>query len=157
MMNKFLIIIIFNIALTSFAIAQNGTIRGTVTDAANGEPLFGVNVILEGTSNGSVTDFDGKFEINTNPGTYNIVVSFVTYSKITIQNVEVKSGEVTIIDNISMKEDIEQLGEVVVTAKALRTNEAALLTIKRKSSNLMDGISAANFRKIGDANAAGAC
>lgn len=155
-MSKFFITIIFNIVITSFALAQNGTIRGTVTDAANGEPLFGVNVLLEGTTNGAVTDFDGKFEIKTNPGTHNLIVSFVTYSKITIQNVVVKSGEVTIIDNLSMKEDVEQLGEVVVTAKALRTNEAALLTIKRKSSNLVDGISAANFRKIGDANAAGA-
>ncbi len=67
-----------------------------------------------------------------------------------------QSGQVTIVDNISLKEDIEQLGEVVVTARALRTTEAAFLTIKRKSPNLIDGISAANFRKMGDGNAAAA-
>jgi TonB-dependent receptor len=48
------------------------------------------------------------------------------------------------------------MSEVVVTAKAIRTTEEALLTVKRKSPNVMDGISAASFRLIGDANAAAA-
>lgn len=136
--------------------AQSGIIRGTVTDGANGEPLYGVNVVIQGTTTGAVTDFDGKFEIKASTGTYNLQVSFVTYSTITIEGVQVKADDVTILENIAMKEDIEQLGEVVITAKALRTTEAALLTVKRKSSNLVDGISSANFRKIGDSDAAGA-
>ncbi|GAB3329714.1 TonB-dependent receptor [Marivirga atlantica] len=145
------IILFFGVSLNAFA--QKGTIRGTVTDAANGEPLFGVNAVIAGTTTGAVTDFDGKFQINVEPGTYTLQISFVTYQKITIEGVEVKEGGVNIIDNISMKEDVAQLGEVVVTAKAIRTTEAALLTVKRKSTNLMDGISSASFRKIGDSDA----
>src|SRR5690606_10803398 len=49
-----------------------------------------------------------------------------------------------------------ELQEVVVTAQAIRTSEEALLTVKRKSANLLDGISSANFRKIGDSDAASA-
>lgn len=153
---KFLSSLIILILCASFAFSQSGIIRGTVTEASTGEPLFGVNVVIAGTSTGAVTDFDGKFEIKAQPGSYSVQVSFVTYSTITIEGVEVKAGDVTVLNNIAMSEDIEQLGEVVVTAKALRTTEQALLTLKRKSANLMDGISSANFKKIGDSDAADA-
>jgi TonB-dependent receptor len=156
MNNKFLISILLLLALPALSFAQKGIIRGTVTDAANGEALFGVNVVIAGTSIGAVTDFDGKFQINTEPGTYNIQASFVTYRTVTIEGVTVDAGEVKIIDNISLAEDVEQLGEVVVTAKAIRSTEAALLAVKRKSPNVLDGISSANFRKIGDSDAASA-
>lgn len=154
--NKFLISILLVLLLPAISFAQKSTIRGTVTDAANGEALFGVNVVIEGTSIGAVTDFDGKFQISTEPGTYNIKASFVTYRTVTIEGVSVNAGEVKIIDNISLAEDVEQLGEVVVTAKAIRSTEAALLAVKRKSPNVLDGISSANFRKIGDSDAASA-
>jgi TonB-dependent receptor len=156
MNNKFLISILLVLLIPALSFAQKGIIRGTVTDAANGEALFGVNVVIEGTSIGAVTDFDGKFQINATPGTYNIQASFVTYRTVTIEGVEVKAGEVNIIDNISLAEDVAQLGEVVVTAKAIRSTEAALLAVKRKSPNVLDGISSANFRKIGDSDAASA-
>lgn len=156
MNNKFLISVLLVLLLPALSFAQKGIIRGTVTDASNGEALFGVNVVIEGTSIGAVTDFDGKFQINADPGTYNIQASFVTYRTVTIEGVAVDAGEVKIIDNISLAEDVEQLGEVVVTAKAIRSTEAALLAVKRKSPNVLDGISSANFRKIGDSDAASA-
>ncbi|WP_340154030.1 TonB-dependent receptor [uncultured Marivirga sp.] len=156
MNNKFLISILLVLLIPAISLAQKGIIRGTVTDAANGEALFGVNVVIEGTSTGAVTDFDGKFQINAEPGTYNVQASFVTYRTVTIEGVKVNAGEVNIIDNISLAEDVAQLGEVVVTAKAIRSTEAALLAVKRKSPNVLDGISSANFRKIGDSDAASA-
>lgn len=151
---SFLVFLI--IAATTTAYAQQGTVRGTVTDASNGEPLFGVNVVIDGTTIGAVSDFDGKFEIKTKPGTYSIKASFVTYRTVTISDVVLKAGEVYVIDNIAMEEDVEQLGEVVVTAKAIRSTTEALLMMKRKSPSVMDGISAAGFKKIGDSDAAGA-
>ncbi|MFT4740395.1 MAG: TonB-dependent receptor [Marivirga sp.] len=150
-----LLVILFITASTT-AFSQQGAIRGTVTDASNGEGLFGVNVVIDGTSIGAVTDFDGKFEIKTQVGTYTIKASFVTYRTVTISEVIVASGEVFLIDNIALVEDVEQLGEVVVTAKAIRSTSEALLMMKRKSPSMMDGISAASFRKIGDSDAAAA-
>ena len=145
------------ITLSSFAaIAQKGTIRGTVYDDGNGEPLIGVTVVIDGTTIGSATDFDGKFEIQVEPGVYTIKVSYVSYAVLTIEATEVKAGGVTLLDNVRLKEDVAQLEEIVVTAQTIKTSEEALLTVKMKSPNVMDGISSSGFRKIGDADAASA-
>lgn len=137
-------------------VAQNGIIRGTVIEDNNGEPLYGVTVVIKGTTNGAITDFDGKFQINATPGTYDVQASFVSFQTVTISKLEVSENEVTLIDQIRLREDVEMLEEVVVTAEVVKTTEAAILTVKRKSANLLDGISAANFRKIGDSDAASA-
>jgi len=142
--------------LSFYAYSQQGTIRGTVIEDATGEPLFGVTVQIKGTTNGAVTDFDGKFQIKVEPGTYDLQASFVSFEPITITNLPVTAGEVYVIDQIRMKEDVEVLEEVVVTAEVIKTTESALLTVKKKSANLLDGISAASFRKIGDSDAASA-
>ncbi|WP_089355317.1 TonB-dependent receptor [Ekhidna lutea] len=138
------------------AFGQKGIIRGTVIEDANGEPLFGVTVQIKGTTNGAITDFDGKFEIQTTPGKYDLQASFVSFQTVTISGLEVSADETTLIDQISLKEDVELLDEVVVTAEVIKTTEAAMITVKRKSANLIDGISAASFRKIGDSDAASA-
>jgi len=154
-MNKFYLFI--TLLLISFAsVAQTGKIRGTVYEASSGEPLIGVTVVIKGTSKGAVTDFDGKFTISAEPGNYDIQVSFISFETVTISGVAVKEGEVTVLDNISLKESVQELQEVVVTAELIKDSESALLTLKKKSANLMDGISAAKFRKIGDSDAAGA-
>ena len=136
--------------------AQSGTIRGTVIEDASGEPLFGVTVQIKGTTIGAITDFDGKFEIKSAPGTFDLQASFVGFQPVTISALLVEENEVTVIDQIRLKEDVGVLEEIVVTAEVIRTTEAALLTVKRKSANLMDGISSASFKKIGDSDAAGA-
>ena len=144
--------------LISFEIAtaQQGIIRGTVIEDSNGEPLFGVTVQIKGTTDGAITDFDGKFEIKAAPGIYDLQISFVSFQTVTISSLSLKDGEVTLIDQIRLKEDVELLEEVVVTAEIIKTTEAALLTVKRKSANLIDGISVEGFRKIGDSDAASA-
>src|SRR5690606_31817827 len=129
-------------------------IRGTVIDQETGEPLIGVAALVEGTSIGSISDFDGKFEIKATAGTFNLQISYLGYKNVTIQEVSGKAREIIILDNIPLEEDVEQLGEVVIYAEALRTTEEALLTVKRKSANLLDGISSTSFRKIGDSDAA---
>jgi TonB-dependent receptor len=138
------------------AMGQKGSIRGSVFDKETGEALFGVNAVIKGTTVGAVTDFDGKFDIKADPGTYTLQFSFISYQTVTVQEVVVKAGDVTTLDNIALGADVAQMGEVVVTAKAIRTTEEALLTVKKKSPNVMDGISAASFRKIGDSDAASA-
>lgn len=148
------LVIIF--VLTSFGFAQKGTIRGTVFDNSTGEALIGVTVLIQGTTTGAVTDFDGNFEIKADAGVYNLQVSYVSYAGLTIQAVEVKGGGVTVLDNIRLSEDVEQLEEIVITAEAIKTSEEVLLTIKKKSANLLDGISSQSFRKIGDSDAAAA-
>ena len=97
-------VLFFNIVL----IAQNGTVlKGTVTSASDGIPIPGANVIVVGTSNGTTTDFDGKYEIKSKKG---VVLQF-SYLGYTTQTIIV--GDQTTI-NISLAEDVAQLDEVVV-------------------------------------------
>ncbi|MBU2651977.1 MAG: TonB-dependent receptor [Bacteroidetes bacterium] len=140
------------VAVNSFS--QDGFIRGTVFDAANGESLPGVSVVIEGTTIGTITDLDGKFNIKVAPGNCNLSISYISYQAYTIKDILVKSGEVTVVNDIGLQEVTFELSEVVIAAQAVRNNENALLTIKRKSANVVDGISAAGFRKMGDSDAA---
>ena len=153
-LKKIILSLLIILVGTSLAQAQNGLIRGTVYDDVTAEELPGVTVYIEGTTIGAMTDFDGKFSLSVAAGIYDVRVSFISYETINIKGLEVKAGEVTLLDNLRLKEANIQLGEVVVSAELIRNNEAALLTVKKKSANLLDGISSANFRKIGDSDAA---
>ncbi|HPE56684.1 MAG TPA: TonB-dependent receptor [Bacteroidales bacterium] len=147
----FLIISLFVMTMIN---AQNGFIRGTIFDAATGEYLPGVTVLIEGTTTGTITDLDGKFNISIEPGIYNLQFSFISYETLKVTNIEVKAGEAHLLDDVGLSEASINLEEVTVTAKAVRNTENALMTIKQKSANVVDGISASNFRKIGDSDAA---
>jgi TonB-dependent receptor len=147
-------VLFFGFSFTS--VAQNGFIRGTIFEDATGDNIPGVQVQVLGTNTGAVSDLEGKFSITTAPGTYSLKISFMTYQTITINDVVVKEGEVTLFNDIRMKEALNEMAEVVVTAEMAKNNENSLLTMKMKSANLIDGISAANFKKIGDSDAANA-
>jgi len=155
---KYLFLLLTGLFLVSsnFANAQNGIIRGNVIDGENGEPLIGVTVLVVGTQTGSATDLDGAFQINLAPGTYTLQVSFISYETVNIEDVQVVADEVTLLENIRLTEATTELQEVVVTAEVIQTSEAAILTVKRKSANVLDGISSQTFRQIGDGDAAAA-
>ena len=87
------------------AVQQAKKITGTVTDAMG--PVIGANVLEKGTTNGVITDIDGNFTLNVQPGA-TIVVSFIGY-----QPQEIVVGNQTSF-KIQLKEDTELLDEVVV-------------------------------------------
>jgi hypothetical protein len=147
--------IILLLMLTGYAsFAQNGFIRGTIFDATTGEYLPGVTVLVDGTTTGTITDLDGKFNIPIAAGTYNLRISFISYETLNIQGITVQSGETNVLADVGLEEASIELTEVTVTATAVRNTENALMTIKQKSANVIDGISASGFRKIGDSDAA---
>lgn len=156
MLNLKSIVLTILVAISINVFGQESSIRGTVIDDATGETLIGVAVIIEGTTIGASTDLDGKFEIKAKPGTYNLTASFISFAKLKIEDVVVKEGEVTTLGTLRLGADVAQLKEVIVTAKAVRNTEAALMTMKKKSVNVIDGVSAASFKKTGDSDAAGA-
>lgn len=147
------LLILFTTSL--YAQSNKGILRGTILDNKTGETLIGVTVSVTGPSTTGVsTDLDGSFSLSLNPGTYEVKVSYVSYETIVLKQVNIKAGETTLFDNIRLKESETMLAEVVVTAELIRNSESALMTLKRKSPTLMDGISSANFKKIGDSDAA---
>jgi len=136
--------------------AQNGIIRGTVYEDETNEPLFYANAQIPSAGAVAFTDFDGNFELSLEPGTYSLEISFLGLATLVIPDVEVVSGEVVAFENLRLKPSTNELMTVTVTASAMRNTESALLDVKRKSATVMDGISAQNFKRIGDGNAAAA-
>ena len=102
---------LFFVALLSVlavgAFAQSKTVSGTVLDKT-GESVIGASVVVKGTTNGTITDFDGKFTLTNVPESGTIEISFVGYKTV---NVAVK-GQSTI--KVILEEDTETLEEVVV-------------------------------------------
>ena len=135
--------------------AQNGFLRGRVIDEEFGEGLIGTNIYVEGTTNGTVADFNGDYSLPLAPGTYNIVFSSISYASITVSDVKIIAGEVTALD-ITMKNDVEQLEAVVVTAEVIKDSEAGLLVAQKRAINVADGISNQTFKKVGDSDLSGA-
>jgi hypothetical protein len=151
---NFLNFVFIFILLPFSASSQNGFIRGAVLDDANNESLPGVTIYIEGSTFGTITDLDGKFNLNASPGIYTLRVSFVSFETLIINDLEVKPGEVTLLDNLRLKTATIGINEVTVTARMVRNTENSMLVIKRKSPNVLDGITSDSFRKIGDSDAA---
>jgi len=106
--NGFLLILM--LLSVSTLLAQS--ISGNIKDQA-GVPLTGVNVILDGTSKGSITDFDGNFSItNIENGTYTLIATFLGYAK-SSQSITVQDADVVV--DITMTEDAQSLDQIVIT------------------------------------------
>ena len=100
--------------------AQTITVRGTVTDR-NNEPLTGATVVVEGsTSQGTVTDIDGNYTL---AGVNSKASLEFSYVGMKVQKIAV-NGQTTI--NVTLEEDSEVLGEVVVTALGMKRSQKAL-------------------------------
>ncbi|MBP3229286.1 MAG: TonB-dependent receptor [Prevotella sp.] len=103
-LKRFLLSLVLMVAGTSFVCAQS-EITGTVVDVT-GEPIIGATVMEKGTSNGTITDFDGNFKLKVEPGTI-LVFSYVGFEK---QEVAAAPGM-----QVTMKDNTAELNEVVVT------------------------------------------
>ncbi len=98
------------------AFAQTGKISGTIRDASSGETLPGVNVAIDGTTQGAQTDVNGIYYIiNVRPGTYTLRLSFIGFTTQVIQEVRVNVNQTTEID-ASLQVEAVGLQEVVVTS-----------------------------------------
>jgi TonB-linked SusC/RagA family outer membrane protein len=109
----------FTCFLGGFAAAQQNAISGTVKDAATGEALIGVTVLVKGTTMGALTDIDGKFTLPVNsPAT--LQLSFVGY---TTQEVAAKPGtQIT----IAMALELTAISEVVVVGYGTQKKESVV-------------------------------
>lgn len=107
---------IFNVYQSSAQIDQ--TAKGVVKNE-NGEPIIGATVQVKNTSNGTITDIEGRFNLNAQSSD-TLIVSSIGY-----QPVELIAGNQTLLD-IKLQEDIQQLSEVVVTALGIERDKKAL-------------------------------
>lgn len=140
--------------LGSFAAqAQKGTIRGQVINDATGETIIGATIMLSGATVGTRTDLDGNYSLKVPVGKQTMNYSLIGFAKQEISDINVKANEVTVI-NVRMKKTTSTMKRVVIKAKRIKNNEAALLTIQKKSANVLDGASSETFKRTGDNDAA---
>ncbi len=98
-------------------VLAQGKVAGRILDQETGESLIGVNVILEETGQGSVTDIDGNYVIvNVRPGTYTLSFSYVGYQTQRITDIRVSTGQTTRY-NISMQVQVLEGQEIVIQAE----------------------------------------
>ena len=110
-----LCLLVLMLGTTGWALAQN-VVTGTVEDADG--PLIGASVLVQGTTRGTITDFDGNFSIEANVGD-KLEFSYMGY---TAQTITVTGDPI----HITMSEDTEVLSEVVVTAMGIKRERKAL-------------------------------
>jgi TonB-linked SusC/RagA family outer membrane protein len=113
------------------AFAQN-KVTGTVVDA-QGEPVIGASVIIKGTNNGTVTDFDGQFVIDKAPAKGSLVITYVGYRT---QTLSLADGKSTF--QVTLEEDKQLLDEVVVVGYGVQRKSdvtGALTRVGEKELN----------------------
>jgi TonB-linked SusC/RagA family outer membrane protein len=118
-MKKFLLLC-FSFAFVLSAWAQDRVVSGKVTASEDGSSLPGVNVVLKGTTNGTVTDANGSYKLTVPAEGGSLVFSFIG-----LQTQEVPIGDRTVVD-IALGLDVQQLTEVVVTAQGIEREQKAL-------------------------------
>ncbi len=98
---------VLGFGIANIAYAQNVSISGRVSDEATGEPIPGVTVVVKGTTNGTITDFDGYYDLTVEKGS-TVQYSYIGYIK------QEQIVDVSTTSNILLQVDTEQLEEVVV-------------------------------------------
>lgn len=132
-----------------------GSIAGTLLDKEmNGEPLPFANIIIKGTSTGTMSDFDGLFLLeNLVPGSYTLTFSFVGYETREVPNVTVVAGKVTEI-NAELGASAASLDEVVIYTVSRRDSEVALLLEQKGAVQIKESIGSQELAKLGVSDAA---
>ncbi|MGI8950788.1 MAG: SusC/RagA family TonB-linked outer membrane protein [Chitinophagaceae bacterium] len=143
----------FLIFINSSAFAQQRIIKGTVTDTKTNVPLNGATISVKNSSKSTITDENGKFELNNVPeGKLSIVVSFVGYTK---KTVEAAADQQTIEVKLQQDENAANLSSVVVVgyqSQSLRKSTAAVQVISGKE---IENLPAPSFEQLLQGKVAG--
>lgn len=141
-MKRFILLFI-SLALFTFhsAFAQNFVVKGTVVSHEDNEPLIGVTILQEGTTNGVVTDMDGNYSLEVK-GASNatLVFSYIGYAA---QNHKVNAS--TGVLNVSLKSDAELIDEVVVVAYGVRKKGTIAGSVSTVKSEKLENVPTASF------------
>lgn len=139
-------VVFAGLAFSPSALAQQGTIEGTVVDSAAGEPLQGVNIVIRDTQQGTTTDAEGTYSLRVQSGSYTLAASFVGYQTET-RTVEVEAGE-TVTEDFMLRSSEVGLENVVVTALGVERQERSL----SYSQQEVDGAGLSEARELNVAN-----
>ncbi len=148
-MKKFLILLLVASASLS-ALAQTGSLAGTVTEqGANGPvPMPFANVFVEGSTSSASTDLDGTYQLKLAPGSYTVVFSFIGYESDTVRNVAITEGQTARLDR-TMTTGAKVMKDFKLTKKVDRERETIQMAERKESTTLVQNIGAAELKKKG--------
>jgi outer membrane receptor for ferrienterochelin and colicin len=145
---------IFLLIITSSSIlSQTGTLQGIIADKITGETIIGANVVIQGTTTGTSTDLNGEFKLNLPAGAHNVLVSFISYETVLIENVKVEGGRTTYL-NVSLEEVSTSIEGVEIVARRVTHTEMSLISAIKASNVVVSGISAQQISRSQDSDAA---
>lgn len=146
---RFLICIVVSMAfMGAEAYAQTGKISGRVTDAETGDPLPGVNVVVEGTTQGASTGADGYYTIlNVTPGTHTVRATFIGYAEAVYEGVQVNVDLTRTLD-IEMQEQAVGLDEVVVQSREPAVKPDISANVANMSNEDMENLPIASLEDM---------
>jgi outer membrane receptor for ferrienterochelin and colicin len=151
-MKKFTLIILL-LLYTLIGFAQKGILKGTITDSKTGESLVGTTVLVQGTTTGTVTNFDGNYLLpDLFPGPYNLVISFISYESQVVR-VEIEAEKETEL-NVQLDPATVDLGEVQVVATRRSDTEMSMLSNLKSQNLIVSGITAQQISRSQDSDAA---
>ena len=138
------------------AFAQdNAKVTGKILDGEmNNDPMFGATVVVQGTTTGAQTDFDGLYTLELAPGTYVLEFSYVGYGTI-VETITLVEGETKEI-NKTLKAAADALEEIILTTNVNRESSEALMLDQKKGSIIKQAIGAQEMSNKGISDAAGA-
>lgn len=142
-----LVSLVLFFAFVTVSFAQSG-ISGTLNDGEINDVLPFANILVKGTTKGTTSDFDGKYEIEIEPGTYTLVFSFVGYETKEITDVIVKETSFTVVD-VTLSALANALDEVVLITTVSKNTEASVLQVQKASIKLLDGLSLQSIKRTG--------
>jgi len=145
----FLALILFS----SFSLMAQSSIAGRVSDKKLNEALTGATVLIEGTLKGTTADIDGNYKISgLAPGTYTLVISYVSYTTLRIPDIRVVKDQPTVL-NIELEDASLELEGVQVVAQRRTDTELSMLKSVRSAVQVVSGISSQQIGKTLDKDA----
>lgn len=150
------ILIVFVLKLIIMSASAQTVLSGIVKEMQNNSevPLPFANVYVEGTTNGTTTDFDGNYNITIEPGTHTISFSFIGYEKVSKEIIA--DGETPIEISVTLSASGQNLKEVQVNGVANRESEAILMLEQKKATIIKESIGAKRLSSLGVSDAAAA-
>jgi outer membrane receptor protein involved in Fe transport len=140
-----IMVMLLCLATVSGLAQTTGKISGTVTVAATGEPLAGVNITIEKTMMGNLTDLNGEFSIiNVPPGTYRLRASMIGYEPMVIRDLVVSVNR-TSIANFKLKEGLIEQKEVLVTVDRIQQKKDQTSSVHNITSDQMKALPIENL------------
>lgn len=135
---------------TSYSVQQRETVSGVIIDANTQETIVGASIMLKGSSQGTVTDIDGKFSLSVSKLPVTLVVSYVGYQK-----KDVKVSSLDGVLSISLTEDTQMMDEVIVTGYGTFKKSAYAGSAANVKADKIADVPSVSFQDMLQGNATG--